>query len=436
MVKRKPSFQFFCSSCGYRSPSWYGKCPSCGEWNTMVKEEREETEIRPAELVPLSKIKPMDRQRKKTDIFELDRVLGGGFIPGEVVLLTGEPGVGKSTLIFKALENLTSLYVSGEESAEQIKDRAQRIKLNLDRLYFSPETQIEAILKALEKHNQRFEVLVIDSIQTVYSKANPAPAGSISQLKEVLNRLIPLAKKNRLILLVVGHITKQGEVAGPKTLEHLVDCVLSLEGEKTSNFRILRSKKNRFGPTDEVGIFEMKEKGLVEVKNPTAFLEVDKNFAPGKAIAGLAEGTRPLFFEIQSLVSPTILAVPRRVVNGVDYNKVLLLLAVIRKNLNLPLERFDVYVNVVGGVSLKSTAVDLAIVASLVSSMKNVALTNSPVFIGEIGLLGEVRKVFYQNKIVKECQRFGFKKIYSSENISSIKQLNQIIPDTRRVAKR
>jgi DNA repair protein RadA/Sms len=250
--------------------------------------------------------------------------------------------------------------------------------------------------------------------------------GSISQLKEVLNKLINFAKKNNLILIVIGHITKEGEIAGPKTLEHLVDCVLYLEGERFSNFRLLRASKNRFGPTDEVGIFEMREKGLIEVEKPTAFLDLSKDRAPGKAIVGVVEGTRPLFFEVQSLVVPTILAFPRRVVKGVDYNKILLLLAVIRKNLNLPLDRFDVYVNVVGGVSIKSTSADLGIAASLVSSMKNLPFASSSVFIGEIGLLGEVRKVFYEDKIIKECQRFGFSKIYSSKNIQSVKQLNGI----------
>jgi len=434
MVKQKINLkaQFICSSCGYSSVSWYGKCPSCGEWNTMIKEGvvGDGEGIKQAKFIPLAKINVLERRRKRTEIFEFDRVLGGGFILGETVLLSGEPGVGKSTLLFKCLSNLKTIYISGEESAEQIKERAERTNINLNNYFFSDEVQIEGVLDALKKNISHFDALVIDSIQTVYSKDIPAVVGSLSQLKEVLNKLINFAKKNNLILIVIGHITKEGEIAGPKTLEHLVDCVLYLEGERFSNFRLLRVSKNRFGPTDEVGIFEMKEEGLVEVEKPTAFLDSSKNIASGKATVGVVEGTRPLFFEVQSLVVPTVLAFPRRVVKGVDYNKILLLLAVIRKNLNLPVDRFDVYVNVVGGISIKSTAADLGVAASLVSSMKNLPFPNSSVFIGEIGLLGEVRKVFYEDKIIKECQRFGFSKIYSSKNIQSI---NQIIPNTRRV---
>ncbi len=431
--KMKTTAQFICSSCGYGSASWYGKCPSCGEWSTMIKEEaaQEREEVRSAKFIPLAKVNILNRQRKKTQIFEFDRVLGGGLILGEVILLSGEPGVGKSTLLFKCLSNLKTIYISGEESAEQIKERAERTNINLTNYSFSDEIQVEGILNTLEKNINQFDVLVVDSIQTVYSKDIPAAIGSISQLKEVLSKLITFAKRKKLILIVIGHITKEGEIAGPKTLEHLVDCVLYLEGERFSNFRILRAKKNRFGPTDEVGIFEMKEKGLVEVEKPTAFLDLNKNIAPGKAIIGVIEGTRPLFFEIQSLVVPTALAVPRRVVAGVDYNKVLLLLAVIRKNLNLPLDRFDIYINVVGGVSVKSTASDLGLIASVISSVKNLPLPDSSAFIGEIGLLGEVRQVFYQDKIVKECQRFGFSKIYCSKNIQSVKQLNQVIQNIK-----
>lgn len=430
MVKEKTISEFICSNCGYHSFSWYGRCPFCGYWNTMIKKEKsteEKVELRPAKFIPLWKIESSNKERKKTKVFEFDRVLGGGFISGEVILLTGEPGVGKSTLLFKCLQNFKTIYLSGEESGEQIKDRAKRINTNLNNFYFSDETQIEGVLTTLEKNKKQFEVLVIDSLQMVYSKDNPTPAGSVSQLKDVLTKLIPFIKKNKLILIGVGHVTKEGEIAGPKTLEHLVDCVLSLEGEKFSNFRILRAKKNRFGPTDEVGIFEMKEEDLEEVKKPTVFLGSEKEVASGKAIVGVVEGIRPLFFEVQSLVAPTIMPVPRRIVNGVDYNKILLLLAVLRKNLNLPLERLDVYVNVVGGISTKSPAADLGIVTSIISSVRNLALSPSQVFIGEIGLLGEVRKVFYEEKIIKEARRLGFNQIYSSKNLRSVKQLNQIL---------
>lgn len=428
MVKKKNSSQYFCSLCGYGSVSWYGKCPSCGSWNTMMKEELNENEkLKTVKFIPLAKIDSLDKKRTKTEVFEFDRVLGGGLISGEVVLLTGEPGVGKSTLVFKCLQKIKTIYISGEESQEQVKERAERININLDNFYFSNETQIEGILTALEQNKEKFNALVIDSIQTVYSKDNPTPPGSVSQLKDVLNKLISFIKKNRLFLIVIGHITKEGEIAGPKTLEHLVDCVLSLEGERFSNFRILRSLKNRFGPTDEVGIFEMKETGLEEVKQPTFLIDLDKEPSSGRAFVGIVEGIRPLFFEVQSLVAPTILTIPRRIINGLDYNKVLLLLAVIRKNLNLPLEKYDIYVNAVGGISTKSPAVDLGIVASLVSSIKNITLPQSSVFLGEIDLLGDIRKILYEDKIIKEAQRLGFKNIYSAHNLKSIKHLNQIL---------
>lgn len=420
--------QYICSACEFSSASWYGKCPECGQWNTLIKIESKKKgeEIKEAKFVSLSKIGSQDKKRIKTQIFEFDRVLGGGFIPGEVILLGGEPGIGKSTLLLDALKNLKTIYVSGEESGEQIGHRAKRIKTTLDNFLFSETTQIEAVMDGLKNKITDFEILVVDSIQTVYSKDIPAPAGSVSQLKEATMKLIDFAKKNNICLVLIGHITKGGDIAGPKTLEHLVDCVLYLEGEKLSNFRILRSYKNRFGPTDEVGIFEMKESGMAQVVNPTAFLEQSKDKTVGNAIVGVIEGTRPLFFEVQTLVVPSVLSVPRRVASGVDYNKIQLLLAVIRKNLNLPLDRFDVYVSLTGGVSIKSTAADLGIVASIVSSMKNQSLPANSVFIGEIGLLGEVRKVLNEEKIIKEAQRFKFAKIFSSKNIKLIKEISGI----------
>lgn len=423
---------FICSNCGYGSASWMGRCPSCGQWNTLVEKPEfaktttgKKEELQQLKTISFEKIKSQESSRKKTGIFEVDRVLGGGFIPGEIVLLTGEPGVGKSTLLLQSLQNLNTLYISGEESAEQVKNRGERLKLNLKNFLFSDSLQIEGIIKGVEDLKDKIDVIVVDSIQTVYSKDIESPSGTISQLKESTAKLIIFAKKNKLPAIMIGHITKEGEIAGPKALEHMVDCVLSFEGEKNSNFRILRANKNRFGATDEIGIFEMRDGGLIEVENPLAFLE-EKEEAAGKSIVGVVEGKRPLFFEIQTLVVPTLLSIPRRVVNGLDFNKVLLLLAVVRKHLNLHLDKYDIYINVVGGVSIKSTASDLGCIASLISSFKNLVLPKNSLFIGEVGLLGEIRKTYLEEKIISEGKRLGFEKIYSSLIIKNIKELKEL----------
>ncbi len=428
---------YICSNCGYGSASWLGRCPDCGEFNTLKERpdfvpnepglRRGKESTKKLKLTPFKKIESEKKGRIETEIFELDRVLGGGIVPGEVILLSGEPGVGKSTLLLQTLKNLRAIYISGEEAAEQIKERAERLGLNLNSFLFSDDLQIEGIVEGIADTKEKIDVIVIDSIQTVYSKNLDAAPGSISQLKECTSKLIYLAKKIKTPVIIVGHITKVGDIAGPKTLEHAVDCVLNFEGEKISNYRILRSSKNRFGPTDEIGIFEMKQKGLVEVSNPLIFLENKDELEVGKSIVGVAEGKRSLFFEIQTLVTPTILPIPRRVVKGVDYNKVLLLLAVVRKYLNFPLDRFDIYVNVVGGVNIKSTASDLGIVASLISSVKNHPVAKKSVFIGEVGLLGEIRKVYLEEKIVNEAKRLGFKHIYSSLNLKHIKDLKKLL---------
>jgi DNA repair protein RadA/Sms len=426
---------FICSECGFGSGSWIGKCPDCGQWNTLKEQpnfekspNKKSEAVKKITITSLSKIKTSSKSRQSTGIFEFDRVLGGGVVPGEVILLTGQPGIGKSTLVLQAFQKMKILYISGEESAEQVKNRAERLSVNLDNLLFSSDLQIESIIKSIEEIKDEMEIIIIDSVQTIYSKDIGGPVAGVSQLKEVTKKIINFAKQTKIPFLLIGHITKEGEIAGPKTLEHFVDCVLELEGEKISNFRLLRASKNRFGSTDEIGIFEMKQKGLTEVKNPLIFLETDKKLEPGKAIVGVAEGKRPFFFEIQTLVVPTSLMNPRRVVKGLDYNKVLLLLAVIRKNLHLPLDRFDVFVNVVGGVSIKSTAADLGFIASLISSFKNIALPANSIFVGEVGLLGEIRSSFLEEKIIDEAKRLGFKKIYSSKSVKTVKELNTVIP--------
>lgn len=428
---------FICANCGYGSASWIGKCPDCNEWNTF-KEQRDGSEkkkgerTKKLETTSLSKVQPLTKGRTKTGLFEFDRVLGGGFVSGEVVMLTGEPGVGKSTLLLQSLANLNTLYISGEEAAEQVKERAERLKVNTDSFLFSDTLQTEGIVEGVEEMKEKIDVVVIDSIQTIYSKNIDGQPGSITQLREATAQLIRLSKENKIPVIIIGHVTKEGDIAGPKTLEHMVDAVLSFEGERVSQFRVLRAQKNRFGSTDEIGIFEMAGQGLKEVSNPLAFLEDITENVPGKVIIGSMEGRRPIFFELQVLASPTNMAMPRRVVKGVDYNKVILLLAVIRKHLNIPLHSYDIYVNIVGGVEVKSTAADLGIVASLISSIRNTPLPPKSVFIGEVGLLGEVRKVYGEERIAAEAKRLAFTNIFSSLNTKRVKELYQQIGEKAR----
>jgi len=422
---------YICNHCGYGSGSWLGRCPNCNEWNTFAIQKENDSAgaegVKKMTLTSLSKVKSLNKEKKPTGIYEFDRVVGGGLLPGEVILLTGEPGVGKSTLLLQALQKLKTIYISGEEAAEQVKDRAERLRIDLQNFLFSDNLQVEGIVEGISNLENQPEIIVVDSIQTVYSKSVESPQGSVNQLKESAGRLIELAKKNKIAILIVGHITKEGDIAGPKTLEHLVDCVLSFEGERVSNFRILRASKNRFGSTDEIGIFEMHGAGLKEVDNPLVFLDQDDKPMPGKAIVGVAEGKRSLFYEIQTLTVPTVLSIPRRVVKGVDYNKVQLLLAVIRKHLQIPLDKYDIYVNVVGGVEVKSTAADLGIIASLLSSIKNIPLPKKVVFIGEVGLLGEIRKGPFEDKTISEAKRLKFSQIVSAKTIADIKGLKNFL---------
>ncbi|MBI2051438.1 DNA repair protein RadA [Candidatus Roizmanbacteria bacterium] len=422
---------FICFKCGYGAASWLGRCPDCGEWNSLKEkqeDERKRTNRKSLKLTPLAKIQSENKQRKKTGIFEFDRVLDGGIVPGGVILLTGEPGIGKTTLLLQALKNLKTVYLSGEESAQQVTERAKRLRLNLKNLVFSDTLHVDEIIEGIETQKDSFDALVIDSVQTLRTRGGKSKIGGINELRESVNQLIRFAKKADIALIMIGHVTKGGQIAGPKTLEHFVDCVLMFEGDKVSHHRILRASKNRFGSVDEIGIFEMRHDGLSEVNNPLAFLEPDDQGASaGKTIVGTAEGKRSLFFEIQTLAVSTTLAYPRRVVKGVDYNKVLLLLAVIRKQLGIPIDRFDIYVNVAGGVSVKSTAADLGIAASLLSSIKNIPIPKKTVFIGEVGLLGEIRSVPYEEKIVREARRLRFQKILTPPVVKHVKDLGRIL---------
>ncbi|MEI6533187.1 MAG: DNA repair protein RadA [Candidatus Roizmanbacteria bacterium] len=426
---------FICSHCGYGSGAWMGKCPDCSEWNTFKQRnefgdnssDKVKEDILELKATQLSKVTSTKLERFSTGIFEFDRVLGGGLTPGAQILMSGEPGVGKSTLLLQALQHIRTLYISGEEIAEQVKERAIRMEVSLEKFLFSDTVQLEGILRGINDLRNEIDLVVVDSLQTIYSKEVESPPGNITQMREVISKIVIAGKKLKLPIIIIGHVTKDGEIAGPKMIEHMVDTVLNFEGERISQFRILRASKNRFGSTDEIGIFEMSGAGLKEVNNPLAFLEDQTENTPGKAVVGVMEGKRPLFFEMQALAVPTFMAMPRRVVKGVDYNKVLLLLAVMKKHLHIELDKYDVYINVIGGVDVKSPAVDLGIVASLLSSIQNTAINTKTLFIGEVGLLGEIRKFVGQDRILSEAKRIGFNTIISSTTMKNIKEIKSII---------
>ncbi len=425
--------QYICSGCGYGSASWYGKCPSCQEWNTFEKtsdgssKRGKAGKASPAKAEKLHTLSSQSNARVATLNEEFDRVLGGGFIDGEVVLLAGEPGVGKSTLLLSVLGSLPCFYISGEESGQQVKQRADRLGVSTENILFSNELQVDSIIAALEKYENEYKVAVIDSIQTLYTPDIPSPMGSVSQIKENASRLVDYAKRNNKIIIFIGHVTKDGDIAGPKTLEHLVDCVIQLEGEKESTFRLLRARKNRFGSVDEVGLFEMTDGGLRQVTNPTMFIDSSIKAAAGRAVIITVEGSRSLLYEVQSLVVPTQLAIPRRIASGIDYNRLQLLLAVIRKNLKMNLDKYDIYVSVAGGLTIKSPSADLGIAASIISSVKNIKLPLDTAFVGEIGLLGEVRSTQREKKIMYDAKRLGLKRVISAERLHMISELGTIL---------
>ncbi|MBC8412899.1 MAG: DNA repair protein RadA [Nitrospira sp.] len=415
-----------CQSCGFSSPKWLGKCPDCGEWNTFTEEEQVvKLKSRKASApVVLSDITHSDGQRFSTGISELDRTLGGGVVMGSVVLLGGDPGIGKSTLILQSLPGLTGLgsvlYVSGEESPEQIKIRADRLNITSDKIILLPETSLEGIISVVQK--ERPSVIIIDSIQTIFSLELSSAPGSVSQIRDCSTKLMFLAKKHNIPLFIIGHVTKDGAIAGPKILEHIVDTVLYFEGDKGNPFRILRAVKNRFGSTNEIGVFEMVEAGLQEVANPSElFLSERPVNVPGSVVTVSLEGTRPLLIEMQALVTSSSFGVPRRTALGVDYNRISLLLAVLDKRLGMKFGSMDVYVNVVGGLKLNETAVDMGMVASIVSSFRNKPVDTGIFTFGEIGLSGELRAVSQAGIRIREAAKLGFKKgIIPAGNASNV----------------
>lgn len=437
----KTSTRFICQNCGNEALKWAGRCNGCGEWNSLVettvvtkksniKNLRSKISAAP---VKFADVKGKEFVRVKSGINELDRVLGGGLVPGSVVLLAGEPGIGKSTLLTQLSLKLDNvLYVCGEESPEQIKMRINRmtvkdspsLRKGESFLSFLPTTDVDEIISSISHLASKISLLIVDSIQTMATTDLTGMAGSIGQIRECAFRLLNFAKETGTVVFLVGHITKEGAIAGPKILEHLVDTVLYLEGDRRHEFRILRSQKNRFGSVDEVGVFLMTDKGLTEVSNPSdVFLEERQTNVAGSAVAVVMEGTRPMLVEIQALVIPSQLAIPRRVGSGIDMRRLQLLVAVLSKRLKLPLGTYDVYVNVAGGLNLKEPAADLAVCLAIASSFRNKPVGPKTAVFGEVGLLGEVRRVSFGAKRVQEAKKLGYSQVIGPDRVKSVNEL-------------
>ncbi|MCD6165712.1 DNA repair protein RadA [bacterium] len=435
--RKKERAKFVCQSCGYESPRWLGRCPACESWNSFVEERQE---LEPAAWAtrkersypqPLSEIEMESQSRIPTGSEEFDRVLGGGLVPGSLILLGGDPGIGKSTLLLQRLaeisqDNFPTLYVSGEESVTQTKMRAQRLGVNLSSLYVLAENDLHAIQEAINKLEPK--VVIVDSIQTIYSPELGSAPGSISQVRECALTLMQVAKGKGIPVLLIGHVTKEGAIAGPRVLEHMVDALLYLEGDRQYQFRILRSVKNRFGSTNEIGVFEIREQGLVEVSNPSElFLSNRRGDISGSTVTCAIEGTRPLLVEIQALTTTASFGMPQRTAAGVDGKRLALLLAVLEKRAGLRLGSYDVFVKVAGGLRLDEPAVDLAIILAVASSFRNCPIDDQVVVVGEVGLGGEVRSISQIERRVNEAERLGFKSVYlPQENLKSISQNFQI----------
>ena len=437
MAKAKKSI-FFCQNCGHEESKWLGQCPVCRQWNTFVEEKvtvaktgGQTKSLKEAEVVALSSVQTDREERVCTGIGELDRVLGGGIVPGSLVLVGGDPGIGKSTLLLQVCQRLTEreqklLYISGEESLKQIKLRADRMGTFTDNLLLLCETNIETIRGVIEREDP--SLVVIDSIQTMYSEEVASAPGSVSQVREATNIFMQIAKGMGISIFIVGHVTKEGTVAGPRVLEHMVDTVLYFEGDRHASYRILRGVKNRFGSTNEIGVFEMRQDGLREVENPSEFmLNGRPESASGSVVACSMEGTRPILLEIQALVCRSNFGMPRRTAAGTDYNRVNLLMAVLEKRLGLPLSNYDAYVNIAGGIRINEPAVDLGIVLALVSSYKNRPVPEDVLVFGEVGLSGEVRAVNMPEQRVSEAKKLGFQTcILPAVSLDAVKNIQGI----------
>ncbi|WFD10350.1 DNA repair protein RadA [Tepidibacter hydrothermalis] len=431
--------KYVCQSCGYESLKWIGKCPECDDWNTFVEEIEDkkskhdlfiiEKEVQ--KPVPINKLEINEQERFSTCINELDRVLGGGVVKGSLILAGGDPGIGKSTLLIQVADNVAKsgkkvLYASGEESIYQIKMRAKRLDIESENLYIFAENNLDIIEKQID--NIKPDMIIVDSIQTVYSPQITSTPGSVSQIKEGTSRFMKISKKVGISTFIVGHVTKEGSLAGPKILEHMVDAVLYFEGERYNTYRMIRSVKNRFGSTNELGVFEMRDKGLIEVENPSKILISEKpKGVSGSVIVATIEGTRPMLVELQALVCPTSFGIPKRAATGVDYNRVSLLMAVLEKRAGMQIQNQDIYINVVGGIKLNEPAIDLGIVISIASSFRNIETNEKTVAIGEVGLTGEIRGVSFIEKRIAECKKLGFNRvIVPKSNVKGLENMDDI----------
>lgn len=428
--------KYVCQQCGYESTGWLGKCPECGTWNslveTVVSTEREGKKVKEykkgefsAKVVKLSDIKSGATRRISTKISELDRVLGGGLVPGQVVLIAGEPGIGKSTLLTQIADNLGNvLYVCGEESPGQIAIRAKRLGIINKNIHLLEDTDADSVIDTINNsQGESFGAAIVDSIQTMTTGDLSGMAGSVGQVRECTFRLLKAAKERNIPLFLVGHVTKEGTVAGPAVLAHIVDTVLWFEGDKTLTTRVIRAVKNRFGPTDEVGVFEMRDTGLVPITDlEKAFLEKGIKNVSGSVVTSVMQGTRPLLVEIQALVVPTKLAIPRRVAQGIDSRRLELLLAVLTRRCSLPVYDYDVFVNIAGGLKVTEPASDLAICLAVASSYFDKTIPPKTIAVGEVGLLGEIREVVAQEKRLKEAKRMGFAMPISSKEFKFVSQ--------------
>ncbi len=429
MAKKSGSIVYKCSNCGYSQPRWLGRCPECGEWNSLEEIIIDKNNVTPAgrgseavekqKPVGLATVKAQENSRLSTGIDEFDRVLGGGATKRSAILLGGEPGIGKSTLILQICDKVKGegkvLYVSGEESAEQIKIRADRLGINNDDILFLGETDISIINQEITEIKPK--LVIIDSIQTMYSEELSAAAGSVSQVREITSQIMRVCKSQGITTIIIGHVTKDGTIAGPRVLEHMVDTVLYLEGERFFSYRILRSVKNRFGSTNELGMFEMKGEGLCEILNPSDILISEREGNPsGSCIVASMEGSRPMLIELQALTTQSIYGIPKRTGNGIDYNRLSVLVAVLEKRAYMMVGSQDIYLNVVGGIKLNEPAVDLGICAVVASSFKNVSIPKDTVVMGEVGLTGEVRRINMIEKRLKEAEKMGYKTCIIPEN--------------------